>query len=180
MPGVWGEKPGDALKFKDAAQAKRIPNLVLRLYNDRVYSLAEGEEGFAPLIYEDEEDGKVIPVIDEWCIGFITGAQLDPEGWNPLLEEDDEITALLAPIAQYGTEVGQQELEADPELRDQLAEHSDVLGACVIGLRDYWLPVRKAGSTFRRTDTKVNRNDACPCGSGKKYKKCCGSTERLH
>lgn len=21
---------------------------------------------------------------------------------------------------------------------------------------------------------KVNRNDACPCGSGKKYKKCCG------
>ncbi len=21
---------------------------------------------------------------------------------------------------------------------------------------------------------KVNRNDPCPCGSGKKYKKCCG------
>ena len=25
------------------------------------------------------------------------------------------------------------------------------------------------------TDTKVGRNDPCPCGSGKKYKKCCGS-----
>lgn len=23
-------------------------------------------------------------------------------------------------------------------------------------------------------DTKVGRNDPCPCGSGKKYKKCCG------
>ena len=23
-------------------------------------------------------------------------------------------------------------------------------------------------------DNKVGRNDACPCGSGKKYKKCCG------
>ena len=23
-------------------------------------------------------------------------------------------------------------------------------------------------------NTKVGRNDACPCGSGKKYKKCCG------
>lgn len=22
--------------------------------------------------------------------------------------------------------------------------------------------------------TKINRNDPCPCGSGKKYKKCCG------
>ena len=23
---------------------------------------------------------------------------------------------------------------------------------------------------------KVGRNDPCPCGSGKKYKKCCGAT----
>ena len=23
-------------------------------------------------------------------------------------------------------------------------------------------------------DEKVGRNDPCPCGSGKKYKKCCG------
>ena len=26
-----------------------------------------------------------------------------------------------------------------------------------------------------RTEDKVGRNDPCPCGSGKKYKKCCGS-----
>lgn len=26
----------------------------------------------------------------------------------------------------------------------------------------------------RRVDDKVGRNDPCPCGSGKKYKKCCG------
>lgn len=26
-----------------------------------------------------------------------------------------------------------------------------------------------------RNETKVGRNDPCPCGSGKKYKKCCGS-----
>jgi hypothetical protein len=28
--------------------------------------------------------------------------------------------------------------------------------------------------TFRREEPKVGRNDPCPCGSGKKYKKCCG------
>ncbi|MCM8763504.1 MAG: preprotein translocase subunit SecA, partial [Candidatus Omnitrophica bacterium] len=27
---------------------------------------------------------------------------------------------------------------------------------------------------FRRSEPKVGRNDPCPCGSGKKYKKCCG------
>ena len=28
--------------------------------------------------------------------------------------------------------------------------------------------------TFHRETPKVGRNDLCPCGSGKKYKKCCG------
>ena len=27
----------------------------------------------------------------------------------------------------------------------------------------------------KRKEPKVGRNDPCPCGSGKKYKKCCGS-----
>lgn len=26
---------------------------------------------------------------------------------------------------------------------------------------------------------KVGRNDPCPCGSGKKYKKCCGAAENF-
>ncbi len=31
--------------------------------------------------------------------------------------------------------------------------------------------------TFRRTEAKIGRNDDCPCGSGRKYKKCCGRYE---
>lgn len=31
--------------------------------------------------------------------------------------------------------------------------------------------------TFVRTGPKVGRNDPCPCGSGKKFKKCCGAYE---
>lgn len=30
------------------------------------------------------------------------------------------------------------------------------------------------GGTYRRETPKVGRNDPCPCGSGKKYKRCCG------
>ena len=29
--------------------------------------------------------------------------------------------------------------------------------------------------TYRREEPKIGRNDPCPCGSGKKYKKCCGA-----
>jgi uncharacterized protein len=31
-------------------------------------------------------------------------------------------------------------------------------------------------TTFRRTVPKIGRNDPCPCGSGKKFKQCCGRT----
>ncbi|MFA5074487.1 MAG: preprotein translocase subunit SecA [Candidatus Babeliales bacterium] len=32
----------------------------------------------------------------------------------------------------------------------------------------------KASKTVKRENPKAGRNDSCPCGSGKKYKKCCG------
>jgi len=40
-------------------------------------------------------------------------------------------------------------------------------------------PGREAGTpqTVRRDTPKVGRNDPCPCGSGKKYKKCCGANQ---
>ncbi|MBR2938604.1 MAG: SEC-C domain-containing protein [Kiritimatiellae bacterium] len=31
-----------------------------------------------------------------------------------------------------------------------------------------------APAPVRRASAAVGRNDPCPCGSGKKYKKCCG------
>ncbi len=27
--------------------------------------------------------------------------------------------------------------------------------------------------TYRRSEPKIGRNERCPCGSGRKYKKCC-------
>ena len=34
---------------------------------------------------------------------------------------------------------------------------------------------QKLSTTVVNTQPKVGRNDPCPCGSGKKYKKCCGA-----
>jgi uncharacterized protein len=40
----------------------------------------------------------------------------------------------------------------------------------------FWVPRRKAAvTTLVRDEPKVGRNDDCPCGSGKKYKKCHGA-----
>jgi len=37
------------------------------------------------------------------------------------------------------------------------------------------IPLPASMAPVRRTEPKVGRNDPCPCGSGQKYKKCCGS-----
>lgn len=37
----------------------------------------------------------------------------------------------------------------------------------------------RIGGVARPPGPKVGRNDACPCGSGKKWKKCCGSPAKL-
>ena len=38
-------------------------------------------------------------------------------------------------------------------------------------------PQEEVHITFHRETPKVGRNDLCPCGSGKKYKKCCGKEQ---
>lgn len=37
-----------------------------------------------------------------------------------------------------------------------------------------WFTREAAPQPYVRSTPKIGRNDPCPCGSGKKYKKCCG------
>ena len=72
---------------------------------------------------------------------------------------------------------GWDELDAHPELERRHGEYAESLAEAVLAIRDWWLPLRKEKSTLRREDPKTGRNDLCPCGSGRKYKKCCGINE---
>lgn len=180
LPYIWGGDEDASMSFSSDAQAERVLNLIMRYYNDRVFDLREDAVEFEPLLYLRQDETGEVPVLDEWCVGFITAIGLDPEGWQPLLDADAEDNAvLLTPMLLFGTEDGQAELRGNPQLARRQTEFADGLGACVIGIRDYWLPGRKRASTVRRTSAKVGRNDPCPCGSGLKYKKCCGVGDSL-
>lgn len=39
------------------------------------------------------------------------------------------------------------------------------------------VPLRR--QAYRRPEAKVGRNESCPCGSGRKYKKCCGAVGQV-
>jgi uncharacterized protein len=64
-----------------------------------------------------------------------------------------------------------------PEQRNDVIAH---MAAGLLGAYQYFRSQREAyaGTGFRReprgNTAKVGRNDLCPCGSGKKYKRCCG------
>lgn len=43
--------------------------------------------------------------------------------------------------------------------------------------RDELYKAQKMSTTVVNKEPKIGRNDPCPCGSGKKYKKCCGANK---
>ena len=181
LPTVWGETDEDAMEFETPAEMKRMTELVLRFYNDRIESLHEDIDEFMPLLYEAEIEGKSVPLLDSWCTGFINAITLDLAAWQPLVDSSqEEEGGLLTPMLLYGTDEGMRELMDNAELKERHQDFADAIMPCVLAIRDYWSAHRKAGSTFRREATKVGRNDPCPCGSGKKFKKCCGASETLH
>lgn len=51
---------------------------------------------------------------------------------------------------------------------------SGMLQSAVNNMLENEISGRRGAGTLRRDQPKVGRNDPCPCGSGKKFKKCCG------
>jgi len=72
---------------------------------------------------------------------------------------------------------GQPEVQQRQTSVSELRERHDDVAAIAVGAAGAEETIESAG---KRTDVqrpvkvqKVGRNDPCPCGSGKKYKKCC-------
>ena len=76
-------------------------------------------------------------------------------------------------IFRFSTVVNFPEQDAPPKKDIQTIHEEAGQFDHIPGLDDKPAPP-KAGVTIRRQMPKVGRNDPCPCGSGKKYKSCCG------
>jgi len=73
-----------------------------------------------------------------------------------------------------GDSKGVVEFTADFTFEDERQKHHEVAYFRKRENRWYYADGQmKKGETFTREMPKVGRNDPCPCGSGKKFKKCC-------
>ena len=111
---------------------------------------------------------------ETWADGFEIGMSLRPDAWLPLLANQDDASDALRLLVSL-LELAKNDPEAEAELGaktvKQLTEGApDILPECVQVLFDAHRPPQQP--IVR--GPKVGRNDPCPCGSGKKYKKCCG------
>lgn len=174
LPLVWDK---EEMVWASEAQATAMINLVMRHMNSVAVLFQEAPKEFEPLLAFRQEGEREVAVLDEWCTGFALGVALAGEAWEPMME-DEENQVLLTPIMLYGTQDGWQAMQDDAKLAGRHEEFVETLPACILGIKDFWDSYRKALSsikTVRYEDKQPGRNDACPCGSGKKYKKCCGS-----
>ena len=75
---------------------------------------------------------------------------------------------------QEGDDEGVVEFTADYTLKQMHDVHHEVAAFKKINGEWKYVAGNIITTTVKREGEKIGRNDPCPCGSGKKYKKCCG------
>jgi len=101
--------------------------------------------------------------------GFLDGINESLKGYENPIDDMDEKTALkieIDPEKLYYNMVG-----AKAEWLYELKEWDKILTP---ERREELFKECKSANTVKREGAKIYPNDPCPCGSGKKYKKCCG------
>lgn len=182
LPRVWGASTNDEPTFDSYAQLERITGLIMRHFGSMISRMQENPDACEPVfdsaVYPDNPrefiDGEM------WAYGFMNGIELQRPDWQPCFD-DPNSAGFLHPIYLLGTEdlsVDDETLIETPEQREEL---SRLIPACVAGLYRFWAPTRRIilDPAVPREHLKIGRNEKCPCGSGRKFKKCCGVTPVL-
>lgn len=176
MPEALGMSP----EYESLDQANEFMALLMRFYNDVAGPL--GDNRPPELILKDKAgDGR--PDYQTWCEGYILGWALSTQEW--LQRGNEPLKKLTFPIlylsGAFREDAERQGKEHVPDEEDEKVwrECADILPKTVLAIYNFWLAKRKP-APLKREQPKVGRNELCPCGSGKKFKQCCGNARTLH
>ncbi len=141
---------------------KEYSDAEIKIYSD---ILSDPEKPMDGTLGELAAKYDVRPVI---FMGFLDGVNDSIEEKNDLADWDEESQVHLKIVPET---LFYNMLKADADHLYGLEQWNDVLGEekIVEIVKEF-----KQSRTVRRESPKVGRNDPCPCGSGKKYKHCCG------
>lgn len=178
VPVIWvnGEP-----NFDDEKQAARIMGTIMGRYNEIIHQLDDEPGTYMPIVYSDS-DGRLQAA--DWAEGFMDAFGLRVDAWDPLFSDEDH-KYLMAPImALLHDKDGKPFINGTlEEMKEIRKESSQSLPFVIKDIYDYWKARRDPledteallNDNSRIFGKKVGRNKQCPCGSGRKYKRCCGT-----
>jgi uncharacterized protein len=195
LPPVFGEQ--GAPSADDAAEAEWAFQGLMGVYNRINAEVLEGRVGLpAGLEVASEPVANVGPdsPLGQWSAGFAMGQDFLEEVWNAVLPDEEEgsevelhlsacwMTLTFFSRHDYALAVVAELEGAEGDVADWAASCLDDFEGCMADMARIGRTLQAAapeppGSApaaqepIRRE--KIGRNEPCPCGSGKKYKKCC-------
>lgn len=175
LPHVWGET-GEA-NFPDVATAETTISAVMAHYNSAASELLKSP--WIEPIYEIDQNSNDT-LWEPWVDGFTRAMRLRPEIWSDILDRADEeaqssliFLMALQEVYEGASKFSEEEIDALD------AEAPDLIPNCVASILCATRPEIALGVKSTRRprarNTRPGRNDKCPCGSGRKYKQCCGA-----
>ena len=178
------------LVFDTTEEAQRFFGLLMGHWN-RINRVFRSGDVYLPLLLEDEQG---VTKGGDWARGFLRGTHLRYHDWAEIAESDEHGGPFV-----YLWSLAYED-HPDPELRPRKTafteeERENLLVRMIAGTKQLYDHFQMRRSTppanlhqgapwadplavtmSRPASPRIGRNDPCPCGSGKKYKKCCGAT----
>ena len=166
LPEILGEE-----SLFDAKERTEIERLVMVMAADMRMKL--NEKILPDLWFYEDEAGN--PDFYTWCNAYLYALDIVPTDWFEAVDQE-EFEDLFYPIMALG---GIYDDEENGEVilhlnEKELTQLESDLPHVLLDIYWYWQAIINKPQTVRREGEKVGRNDPCPCGSGKKYKACCG------
>ena len=166
LPEILGEE-----SLFDAKERTEIERLVMAMAADMRMKL--NEKILPDLWFYEDEAGN--PDFYTWCNAYLYALDIVPTDWFEAVDQE-EFEDLFYPIMALG---GIYDAEENGEVilhlnEKELTQLESDLPHVLLDIYWYWQAIINKPQTVRREGEKVGRNDPCPCGSGKKYKACCG------
>lgn len=166
LPEILGEE-----SLFDAKERTEIERLVMAMAADMRMKL--NEKTLPDLWFYEDEAGN--PDFYTWCNAYLYALDIVPTNWFEAVDQE-EFEDLFYPIMALG---GIYDDEENGEVilhlnEKELTQLESDLPHVLLDIYWYWQAIINKPQTVRREGERVGRNDSCPCGSGKKYKACCG------
>ena len=181
QPLVWGSRP---VEWSSEEQALEVHTLLVGHWNTCIARSRHGDDELpdylSPLLWlpenPDAEQSDELDVGRDWAHGFFAGVECRADAWQAWLDENDWIDEIFALLEQLATGEVASETEAPGETVTYVERISIVasLPGMLADLQQHRLEAMTPRIPARRAPTP-ERNAACPCGSGRKYKKCHGA-----